>query len=282
MAVENQAEPNNLEVVALVGRSGTGKSHRASFVADDMDADLIIDDGLVVCDSKILAGRSAKREDTKLAAVRRAIFSDSRDALEAKASIGRIGPRRVLVLGTSRGMVTRICRALDLPSPSRFIEIEEVSTPEEISKALKVRRDFGKHVIPAPSLEVKKTFSGYLVDPLHFLLRPKSLSGNQIIEKSVVRPTFSSLGRFFIADTVVYSICHYEAKQVEGVAGVMRSILESQNEGVAIDLDLVLRYGVKIFPVLATVQQRVRDAVEFSTSLNVVSINVAARRLSLD
>jgi uncharacterized alkaline shock family protein YloU len=283
MDLEEKSIYRKPDVIALVGRSGTGKSHRASFVANEIGADLIIDDGLVVQEGRILAGRSAKREDTKLAAVRRAIFSDSRDAREAVNAIRRASPRRILVLGTSHAMVSRICRSLSLPYPSRVIEIEEVSTVEEINRALRIRRDLGKHVIPAPTFEVKKTFSGYLVDPLHFLLRPKSQqSESLVIEKSVVRPTYSSLGRFFIADTVISSICHFEAKRVQGVAGVLRCRLEGLPEGITIDLDLVLKFGVKVVPVLTYVQERVREAVEFSTSLNVLVLNVAARRLSLE
>ena len=283
MDLEGKPICQELDVIALVGRSGTGKSHRASFVANETGADLIIDDGLVVQEGRILAGRSAKREDTKLAAVRRAIFSDTKDAREAIKAIRETNPRRILVLGTSHAMVSRICRSLDLPHPSRVIGIDEVSTAEEINRALRIRRDLGKHVIPAPTFEVKKTFSGYLVDPLHFLLRPKSQqSESLVIEKSVVRPTYSSLGRFFIADTVVSSICHFEARQVEGVAGVMRCRLEGLPEGITIDLDLVLKFGVQVIPVLTQVQERVREAVEFSTSLNVLLLNVAARRLSLE
>ena len=49
-------------VFALVGRSGTGKSFRAKLVAQKFGIDLIIDDGLLIRDQKIIAGRSAKRE----------------------------------------------------------------------------------------------------------------------------------------------------------------------------------------------------------------------------
>ena len=51
-----------VRVYALVGDSGTGKSFRARLVAEKYDIDLIIDDGLLIRDSQILAGKSAKRE----------------------------------------------------------------------------------------------------------------------------------------------------------------------------------------------------------------------------
>ena len=44
-----------MEVIALVGPSGTGKSHRALLVAHNNQADAIIDDGLYIKDGKIIA-----------------------------------------------------------------------------------------------------------------------------------------------------------------------------------------------------------------------------------
>ena len=63
-----------MKVVAFVGPSGTGKSFRAIGVAHDHHCDGIIDDGLLIEGTKILAGTSAKTEQNKVQAVKRAIF----------------------------------------------------------------------------------------------------------------------------------------------------------------------------------------------------------------
>ena len=55
-----------MEVVAFVGPSGTGKSHHAIGVAFDNRCDAIIDDGLLIKGTKILAGTSAKNEDNRI------------------------------------------------------------------------------------------------------------------------------------------------------------------------------------------------------------------------
>ncbi len=273
-----------MEVVALVGSSGTGKSYRASLVAHDLGVDLIIDDGLLIKDSKILAGRSAKREATMLAAVRRAIFADPADAIEVAAKIREVNPRRVLILGTSREMIEKIVNALGIPAPSRFIDISEVSTQEDVRRAMRIRREQGKHVIPAPTFEVKKTFSGYLVDPLRFFLRRRSDPGDRpyVIEKSVVRPTFSSLGKFVIADSVVMSIAARAAREAPGVARVIRVQVESSEEGVVLTVDLSVWYGRQVYTVLQDVQKAVRKAVEHMTALNVLAVNARARKLSIE
>ena len=47
-------------VIAFSGRSGTGKSHRALEVARQNKCNGIIDDGLLIQGSRILAGTTAK------------------------------------------------------------------------------------------------------------------------------------------------------------------------------------------------------------------------------
>lgn len=59
-----------MEVVAFVGPSGTGKSHRAIGVAHNNNCDAIIDDGLLIKGTKILAGTSAKNETNRIQAVK--------------------------------------------------------------------------------------------------------------------------------------------------------------------------------------------------------------------
>ena len=55
-----------MKVVAFVGPSGTGKSHRAIGIAHKNNCDAIIDDGLLIKGTKILAGTSAKNETNRI------------------------------------------------------------------------------------------------------------------------------------------------------------------------------------------------------------------------
>jgi len=271
-----------VEVVALVGPSGTGKSHRAQLVAYDLGADAVIDDGLLVREGKILAGKSAKREETRMAAIRRAIFADPDHAAEVRAALDQVQPERLLILGTSEKMVRRIASALRLDAPVRVIPIEAVASPVEIRRARRVRQQEGKHVVPAPTFDVRRTFSGYLVDPLRLWLRSRTeRARDMVIEKSVVRPTFSSLGRFTIADTVVSSIAARACLQVEGISRVFRVSVEITREGVAINLDVAVRYGVQIESVLVEAQRAVKAVVEYMTALFVMTVNVHARKVTV-
>lgn len=272
-----------MEVYALVGGSGTGKSHRASVVARERNIELIIDDGLLIRDSHIVAGKSAKREDTIIAAVRRAIFSDEFHRLMVTDALKKEDPNSILVLGTSREMISKICSQLDLPQPQEWIKIEDIATPAEIKRAKRLRRVNGTHVIPAPTVEVKKTFSGYLIDPLRIFHRSvRSQQSQDIIEKSVVRPTYSSLGKFYIADVVIRSIVEKTVHEVEGITEVVRVLVESSSDGVYLQVDVSVRYGTKIMNVLAEAQKRAAEIVEQMTALNVLSIDIVAKRVSID
>ena len=114
-----------MEVYALIGSSGTGKSHHAQAVAFREGINIILDDGLLIQGSRIIAGRSAKREPTKLQAVRRAIFMDPAHAEAVKAKLAEIAPERLLVITTSNRMFERIAERLELPQPTKIIAIEK-------------------------------------------------------------------------------------------------------------------------------------------------------------
>ena len=84
-----------MDVIGLVGHSGTGKSHRALRVAREHNADAIIDDGILIKDGHIVAGESAKTEKSKIMAVRRAIFILPGHAEDVRKAIEEISPHRI-------------------------------------------------------------------------------------------------------------------------------------------------------------------------------------------
>lgn len=247
-------------------------------VAAERGIEVMLDDGVLVRGGRILAGRSAKRELTRVAAVKRAILADPEHAEAIRTALAAVTPARLLIMGTSRHMIERILQALDLDgAPLEVLSIADVSSAADIQLARTIREQQGKHVIPAPTLEVRKTFSGYLIDPLQFIVRGRGT--RHVVEKSVVRPTYSSLGRFFIADTVVTAIAAHAAGRVAGVARVSKTVLATTDEGVTVRLELSMRVGSAIPDVLRRVQEAVAASVEHHTALNVLAVHALARRL---
>ncbi len=64
--------------------------------------------------------------------------------------------KKILILGTSDGMVEKIAENLGLPKVSDTTYITDVATEEEMKTARNIRVTEGKHVIPVPTFEIKK------------------------------------------------------------------------------------------------------------------------------
>lgn len=270
-----------VEVYALVGPAGTGKSHRANITAHEYDIPAIIDDGLLIEGTRIVAGTSAKGEETRIAAVRRAIFSHPEHRDEVRRAIEELNPERLLVLGTSDEMIFRICDNLGLPRPLRTVRIEEIATPDEIRQARRIRRQQGKHVVPAPTVEVKRGLSGKLIDPLRYFARSRA-GEDLVVDKSTVRPTFSSLGRFLIEENALRAIAAAAAMEAGGVAGVLKVRVKSRPRGIRLELELAMGAHRPMEPILRRVQGRVRTVLEHMTALNVLAVDVVVKKLELE
>lgn len=271
-----------MRVVGFIGPSGTGKSHRAIWVSKERGIDFIIDDGILIRGNQIVAGTSAKREATKIGSIKRALFTDEKHAQEVKRALKDYSAQSLLILGTSEGMVETIATRLGLLKVDEKVYIQEVASEYEIKQALSTRREQGKHVIPVPTFEIKKDFSGYFLDPLQIFKRKGKGSYQLIGEKSVVRPTFSYMGKYTISDYTVYQIIEHVASNIDGVSRISRFRAENDPDGIYIEMDLVLYYGYEIRKLLRHIQQKIGEEVDKLTALNIKAINLTAKSLVLD
>ncbi len=269
-----------MRTIAFVGQSGTGKSHRARLVARQNGADAIIDDGLLISGSRVVAGVSAKKAPTKLASVRQALFVDKAAALEVSNAVKKLSPKCIMILGTSDGMVKKIAEALFLPQIEKIIRIEDIATKEEIAAAQTIRNTEGKHIIPVPAFEIKQDFSGYFLHPLRFLQKSLAVEDDDFSEdKTIVRPTFSYLGDYTISDNVIISSVRHEALKEPSVRKVNSINIRSTSHGAHIDVVLVLKYGVNIPTACTAIQKRIQSGVERYTSINVRRVHIYVKSL---
>ena len=266
-----------MQIYAFVGESGSGKSYRATWVASKRNIECIIDDGLLIRGNKILAGQSAKREATKIASVKRALFKDETHAIPVRQAILEHKPESILIVGTSEKMVRGIAQALELGEIEHFIYIRDVATEEEIEKAKNMRKTYGKHVIPVPTFEIKKDFSGMLLDTLHIFNRSRRDTEEFRTTKSVVRPTFSYRGDYHISDNAIMTMCQIEVHKLEGVGKNIKVSLNSGADGVYLKLDITVKYGYDITKVACDVKKSVSEAIYEYTSINVCRTDVHVR-----
>ena len=272
-----------MDVIALVGPSGTGKSHRALVIAHKHKADAIIDDGIFISDGKIIAGHSAKQETSKIMAVRRAIFILPGHAEEVRKAIAEVNPHRILVLGTSENMVHKIARALKLPAISQIINIEDIASKADIEKAQFYRLKQGKHIIPVPTIELKPHFSGFLIDPVQSFFKRSSNKRRRLGEKSIVRPVFSYYGKLSIDDHAVAAIVRKVVLEgeISEISHIEVGHLYKGDEdlGLKVSCSVMLTYGNHIPTLITKTQRAVRQAVEYMTGMMVHEVDIVVKAL---
>lgn len=272
---------NNMKVYAFVGPSGTGKSYRAQMVANENNINYIIDDGLLIKDNAVIAGNSAKKAPTKIETVKHALFIKEKEKEEIRKAIKKYKPDGILILGTSDGMVEKIAGNLGLPKISKTIYINDVATEEEMEKARRIRVTEGKHVIPVPTFEIKKDFSGYMLDPLQIFKSKGKGNAPYIAEKSIIRPTFSYLGNFTISDNVFRQIIEYLAIKNEAIYKISKIRVQKTEAGPYIYMEVVINYGVNIIKELREFKIKCKKEIERLTTMNTQRIDVFAKGINV-
>ena len=270
---------DNIKVYAFVGPSGTGKSYRAQMVANEYNIHYIIDDGLFINDNEIIAGESAKKAPTKIETVKKALFLQQAQKDEIRKAIEKYKPESILILGTSDGMVNKIAANIGLPPIEKIIYIDEIATPEEIQEARRSRVTEGKHVIPVPTFEIKKDFSGFILDPLQIFKFKGENNKPYISEKSIIRPTFSYLGNFTISDTVFRQIIEYIAYKDKNIHKIIRTRIDNQPEGPYVYIELSVEYGENVRTIVDNFKNKVIKELEKLTTMRVRTIKIIIKEI---
>lgn len=269
----------NIKVYAFVGPSGTGKSYRAQMVAGEKDVHFIIDDGLLINDNRVIAGESAKKASTKIETVKKALFLHDDEKIIIQKALKKYKVKKILILGTSDRMVEKIAENLGLPKISDTTYITDVATEEEMNTARNIRVTEGKHVIPVPTFEIKKDFSGYLLDPLQIFKSKGKGKQPYISEKSIIRPTFSYLGNFTISDSVFRQIAEYQAEKMPEVYKVLKTRVQNYGAGPLIDMEVSVVYGYNVAEGLAEFKKKIIKEIENLTAMNVIKLDVVAKSI---
>lgn len=267
-----------MKVYSLSGKSGTGKSYQALDLCDKYNIAAIIDDGLLIEGGRIIAGKSAKRQSTTIRAIKTALYREDSHKNEMVKALKEHGIDSVLVIGTSERMIDQIVQRLELPEPETRIQIESITTPEEREIADIHRHEMGEHIIPAPTMEIKKDFSGYFIHPLkrfRNLYTDNLRDGRKVSkERSVVRPTYSYLGRYYISDKTIIDIINITASGIDELDSVPEAFIQTKTNGLIIEIGIIVKYGFPITDIAKKLQQKVAETVDNMTSLNIIAVDV--------
>ena len=265
-----------VQVYALVGKSGSGKSFRARLVMSKYSIDLLIDDGLLIQNERIISGQSAKRAGDFLSAVRVAIFEDRSHREEVARALQGMKFKRILIIGTSNRMVRRIASALELPDPIRYIAIEHIASPQEIQTAIQHRSDHGSHVVPVPAIEVQRNYPRMMVDSLRVILRRGAglFHKQKVYEKSLVRPEFGERGSIQISEQALgQMIGHCAAEFMPGVR-IQRMHIRSGIGGYALNVHISTPLDRPPASKLAEFQRATIEHIESYTGVFIKELNI--------
>lgn len=282
-----------MKIVSFTGKSGTGKSFQATRLAQSRGFDAIIDDGLLIYKGRIVAGTSAKRCTTKAAAMRTALFSydDHREAV--REALEKYDPEVLMIIGTSDKMTNIIAGQLGLPEPEERIYIEDVSTPEDREMAAHYRNVEGEHVIPAPVGQLRRDFAGYFMNPIKYFFdmamgnavddsHLKAADDNEQNDRTVVRPSFSYFGSFYISEQVIRDIVRITAEKYASSLVVMDRLSNGRQLNMSVTIDVRTVKDENAVDECVAFQQDVFHAIANMTSFTIESVNVRIRETVRD
>lgn len=273
-----------IKVFALVGESGTGKSFRAKLLAQKYSIDLIIDDGLLIRDDKILAGHSAKREQTFLAAVRVALFDDKAHRDEVAKILQVNSFKKILILGTSEKMVFKIATRLQLPHPQKIIKIEDIASREEIEQAIRSRRIEGKHVIPVPSIEIKRKYPSIFYNVVRVFhkknKKPQGNKNSKVFEKSVVRPEFSKKGRISISEAALSQMIIHCISEFDRQIKIKKLTIKTDERGYKLIILIDVPFGTQLTGKIHSMQQYIIENIERYTGILIEEVSIIIDKIT--
>lgn len=260
-----------MEIYALYGPSGTGKSTSALALAHKHQITAIIDDGLLIVKGKKVAGKSAKYERTTVQAVKRAIFFSKEHAEEVKQELHCHDIKRLLILGTSKKMVNRIQAALALPAIKHYVNITDIRSSAEIKAALYDRGMLGRHLIPIPHVQVEQDFVRRLIDQVDRLFTPKKESWG---ETTIVHPRFHT-GGIHVSEQALKKLVINSCRGISSVSQINRIKVDFAGiPKVELDLSMVLELGANIRLETETIQRSIFLSFQTYLELELENINL--------
>jgi adenylate kinase family enzyme len=261
-----------IEVTALIGKSGTGKSFRARLIADSRGIDTIIDDGLLIQNGKIIAGESAKHTKHYITAVKTAMFNKPEHRTEVIKALKEAKLTKILLLGTSERMIKRNCLTLELPDPHEIVKIEDIASEDEIAAAIHDRKTHGKHVIPLPVIEVKQAYPQLMAQAIKVLFG-RALNKTSY-DKTIVRPRFQLKGEVTISEAALTQMILHCMREKTPDLSIRKIKINREKQGYVIQVRITLPYGTEAAHTCTELHDYVIRQIENFTGISIASLSI--------
>lgn len=118
-----------------------------------------------------------------------------------------------------------------------------------------------------------------MLDPLQIFKSKGKGQQPYISEKSIIRPTFSYMGKFTISDLVFRQILEYLAQKTPAIHKVLKTRVENYGEGAKIYMEVSIVYGFNVVEGLNNFKEKSKKEIETLTAMNVVELEVVAKNI---
>ena len=247
----------------------------------------LVDDGLLIHDTAILAGKSAKQEKNYISAIKTALFADDEHRKAVVQMIEKKKIKKILLLGTSEKMVTRLAEALELPPITQIIKIEEIASQKDIENAIKSRFEEGKHVIPVPAIEVKRDYALILSDSIRIFFKGgKDKDGvrqSRFFEKSVVQPEYHDKGvggTVTISEAALTQMILHCIDEYDGEILVRKIKVKLGRSGYGIDLFIDVPFGKTLTGELHELRNYILNNIQKFTGIIIDHLEISIDNIS--
>jgi uncharacterized alkaline shock family protein YloU len=212
-----------------------------------------------------------------MAAIKVALFDEKAHRDEVARKLQGEKTKKILILGTSEKMVDKIAARLQLPQPSKLIKIEDIASQEEIDRAIRTRRIEGKHVIPVPSIEVKRSYPNIFFNAIKIFKRrtgPVGIATPSVHEKSVVRPEYSKKGKVIISEAALSQMVIHCVDEYNPDIRIKKIAVRDDEIGYRLVITIDVPYGIQLGGNIHELQQYVIDNIERYTGILIEEVNI--------
>ena len=102
----------------------------------------------------------------------------------------------------------------------------------------------------------------------------------EITEETIIRPTYSYLGKYVISDTAINSIILHVVKKIDGVSRVFKVNTLKFSDGMKLEIDIEVKYGYRIPSLSTNIKNAVIYAVDNAAGINLFGININVKSIS--
>jgi hypothetical protein len=219
-----------------------------------------------------------------MAAVKVALFDEKSHRDEVARKLQGENYKRILLLGTSEKMVNKIASRLQLPNPQKIIKIEDIASQEEIDKAIRTRRIEGKHVIPVPSIEIKRSYPNIFYDAIKIFKRKKIPHGIGPVptmhEKSLVRPEYSKRGKIIISEAALGQLVILCVDEYNKNIKIKKILVKDDKMGYRLVITIDVPYGIQLGGNIHELQQYIIENIERYTGILIEEVNIIIDKIS--